>query len=178
MTILVAPLSLPYIVTRNSCSSEIPSPNPLLPESLNSPPSGGNGEFNNEALHGIDFTPDATLNHKHIFTSDTPLPPKKGMGYPFPSKPQLNGGPVRIGLRGRQSALWNKMRSNTPHEHGTVLVMTPHETNLIVEKVVVMHNGIAKKSIGGSGFVGGGRNRSGSDCVSRFGVSWVLEAFF
>ncbi|KOS40214.1 hypothetical protein ACN38_g8933 [Penicillium nordicum] len=97
MTILVASLSLPYTVTRNSCSSEIPSPNPLLPESLNSPPSGGNGEFNNEALHGIDFTPDATLNHKHIFTSDTPLPPKKGMGYPFPSKPQLNGGPPTKG---------------------------------------------------------------------------------
>lgn len=82
-------------MTRNS--SEIPSPNPLLPESLNSPPSGGNGEFNNEALHGIDFTPDVTLNHKHIFTSDTPLPPKKGVGYPFPSKPQLNGGPPTKG---------------------------------------------------------------------------------
>ena len=57
-----------------------------------------------------------------------------------------------------------------------MIVMTPHKANLIVEKVVVMHDGIAKKSIGGGGFVGGGRNRSG-DRVGRFGVSWVLEAF-
>lgn len=52
-----------------------------------------------------------------------------------------------------------------------MLVMTPYETNLIVEKVVIMHHGIAKKSIGGSGFVSGSRNRSGSNGVSRFSVS-------
>ena len=82
---------------QKSCSSEVPSPAALLPQSLNSPPSRGNGEFDDGTLHGNGLTPDATTDHKHVFTSDSPLPASKGMGYPFPSKSQSDGQPPTKG---------------------------------------------------------------------------------
>ncbi|OQE74191.1 hypothetical protein PENNAL_c0083G05479 [Penicillium nalgiovense] len=97
MTIFVASLFLPYTVTRQSSCSEVP-PDPLLPQSLNSPTSRGNGGFDNDTtLRGNGLTPDATTDHKHIFTSDSPLPARKGMGYPFSHKPQSNGRPPTKG---------------------------------------------------------------------------------
>ncbi|CAI7644651.1 unnamed protein product [Penicillium palitans] len=98
MTIFVASLSLPYTVARQtSCSSEVPSPAALLPQSLNSPPSRGNGGFDDGTLHGNGLTPDATTDHKHVFTSDSPLPASKGMGYPFRSKSRSDGQPPTKG---------------------------------------------------------------------------------